>query len=56
MGQLMSAPPRKKDDYYYHFKPKPGGLVLFESWVRHEVPPNPANSDRISVSFNYEWI
>lgn len=56
MGLLMSAPPRKKDDYYYHFKPKAGDLVLFESWVRHEVPPNPVDSERISVSFNYEWI
>src|SRR5690606_24537399 len=56
MSFLMSAPPRKKDDYYYHFKPKAGDLILFESWVRHEVPPNPANDARISVSFNYEWI
>jgi uncharacterized protein (TIGR02466 family) len=56
MGLLMSAPPRKSDDYYYHFKPKAGDLILFESWVRHEVPPNPVDSERISVSFNYEWL
>ncbi len=56
MGFLMSAPPRKKDNYYYHFNPEPGSLVLFESWVRHEVPPNPASSERVSISFNYEWI
>lgn len=56
MGLLMSAPPRKKDDYYYHYKPKAGGVILFESWVRHEVPPNPIPAERISVSFNYEWI
>lgn len=56
MAYLMASPPRKKDDYYYHFKPKAGDLVMFESWVRHEVPPNPAKENRISISFNYEWI
>jgi len=33
-----------------------GTLVLFESWLRHEVPPNPAASPRISISFNYNWF
>ncbi len=56
MGFLMSSPPRKTNDYYYHFKPKAGDMILFESWVRHEVPPNTAKDNRISVSFNYEWI
>lgn len=56
MAYLMSSPPRKKDDYYYHFKPKAGDLIMFESWVRHEVPPNPAKENRISISFNYEWV
>jgi uncharacterized protein (TIGR02466 family) len=55
MAYLMASPPRKKDDYYYHFRPKAGDLIMFESWVRHEVPPNPAKENRISVSFNYEW-
>lgn len=55
MSFLMSAPPRKQNSYYYHFKPKAGDLVLFESWVRHEVPPNQSKDERISVSFNYEW-
>jgi uncharacterized protein (TIGR02466 family) len=31
-------------------------LNLFESWLRHEVPPNPAASERISISFNYAWV
>ena len=31
-------------------------LVLFESWLRHEVPPNPSASPRISISFNYNWF
>jgi uncharacterized protein (TIGR02466 family) len=33
-----------------------GKLVLFESWLRHEVPPNPATTPRISISFNYNWF
>ena len=33
-----------------------GKLVLFESWLRHEVPPNPAAAPRISISFNYNWF
>jgi uncharacterized protein (TIGR02466 family) len=37
-------------------KPKNGDLILFESWMKHEVPPHQNNEDRISVSFNYDWI
>jgi uncharacterized protein (TIGR02466 family) len=33
-----------------------GSLVLFESWLRHAVPPNPSQSPRVSVSFNYNWF
>jgi uncharacterized protein (TIGR02466 family) len=33
-----------------------GSLVLFESWLRHEVAPNQAKSARISISFNYNWF
>jgi len=33
-----------------------GTLVLFESWLRHEVPPNPVAAERISISFNYSWF
>lgn len=56
MSFLMSSPPRKKDSYYYHITPNAGDLVLFESWVRHEVPPNRGEGERLSVSFNYEWV
>jgi len=27
-------------------------VLLWESWLRHEVPVNRAGSDRISISFN----
>ena len=35
---------------------QPAELVLFESWLRHEVPANPAAAERISISFNYSWF
>jgi uncharacterized protein (TIGR02466 family) len=33
-----------------------GQVILFESWLRHEVAPNSVNAERISVSFNYNWF
>jgi uncharacterized protein (TIGR02466 family) len=56
---LMMAAPRKHDSAprdqqpFVYVTPKPGTLILFESWLRHEVPPNTARQDRVSVSFNY---
>ena len=29
--------------------------MLFESWLRHEVPPARYAGERISISFNYGW-
>jgi uncharacterized protein (TIGR02466 family) len=34
---------------------EPGTLLLWESFLRHEVPVNRAATERISVSFNYRW-
>jgi len=58
LGFMMAAPPRKKDapepfKAHVHFKPQVGTLMLWESWLRHEVPLNVAEGNRISVSFNY---
>jgi uncharacterized protein (TIGR02466 family) len=33
-----------------------GEVVLFESWLRHEVAPHPVAAERVSVSFNYNWF
>jgi uncharacterized protein (TIGR02466 family) len=33
-----------------------GDLLLFESWLRHEVIANPVERERISISFNYSWF
>lgn len=58
LPMLMAAPPRRADapDDLATFAtavPEPGTLLLWESWLRHEVVPNGAKGERISVSFNY---
>jgi len=30
-------------------------VVLWESWLRHDVPINDSEHERISISFNYGW-
>jgi uncharacterized protein (TIGR02466 family) len=61
LDRFMAAPPRKADarpeNQSWSVVPAEAGkVVLFESWLRHEVPPNPQASERISVSFNYNWF
>lgn len=59
LERFMAAPPRKADAVNRHWVVVPaqaGHLVLFESWLRHEVPPNPCPTERISISFNYNWF
>lgn len=60
LGFMMAAPTRLPDadrslQPFVTFAPKPGDLMLWESWLRHEVTMNHAGADRISVSFNYRW-
>ncbi|WP_016746438.1 TIGR02466 family protein [Rhizorhabdus wittichii] len=55
---MMAAPPRTSDApedsrSFVYAEPKPGMVLLWESWLRHEVPPSTAKGDRISISFNY---
>lgn len=57
---MMAAPSRKKDcreelKQFVYVKPTVGDVLLWESWLRHEVPMNMSEDDRISVSFNYKW-
>lgn len=61
MDSFMASPPRKHDakdinQRFYSLKPEAGNVVLFESWLRHEVPRNDSNQERISISFNYDWV
>jgi uncharacterized protein (TIGR02466 family) len=60
LPQMMAAPPRKKKaprelQPFVSIVPVPGTLLLWESWLRHEVPLNQSESERISISFNYAW-
>ena len=57
---MMAAPPREADApegarTFVYVDPQPGTVLLWESWLRHEVPANGAKTDRISISFNYAW-
>lgn len=58
LAMMMSAPaPREDaDDEHRRFiyvAPKVGEVLLWESWLRHEVTVNRAATARVSVSFNY---
>ncbi len=60
LPMMMAAPPRRKDARsdlrtFTYVKPEAGEVLLWESWLRHEVPVNMSEDDRISVSFNYGW-
>ena len=55
MACYMNAPVRegKRASLYHEIVPDAGTFVLFESWLRHEVPPNQSSQPRVSISFNY---
>jgi len=58
LAMLMAAPPKKAkakpaNRPFVTIAPRPGMLLLWESWLRHGVEPNRAKAPRISISFNY---
>jgi uncharacterized protein (TIGR02466 family) len=58
LAMMMHAPLRIKKagqelQQFVYVKPEVGEVLLWESWLRHEVPMNMAEDERISVSFNY---
>lgn len=60
LDRFMAAPPRKSkvqpiNETFITFPAVAGNVVLFESWLRHEVPANQTEEERISISFNYAW-
>ena len=61
LAMMMAAPPRKQDveealRQFVYVAPAPGDVLLWESWLRHEVPMNMSEEEeRISISFNYAW-
>jgi uncharacterized protein (TIGR02466 family) len=56
---LMMAAPARADDApeilqrFVKAEPRPGLLLMWESWLRHEVLPGTGKGERLSVSFNF---
>ena len=60
-SMMMAAPSRIKDAKEYlkpfiYVNPSVGDVLLWESWLRHEVPANNSSEERISISFNYSCL
>ena len=56
----VAAPPRCADApqrfrSFVSVRAAAGDLILFESWLRHEVPAARFAGERVSISFNYGW-
>lgn len=61
LERFMAAPPRRSDapanrQVWISLPARAGEIILFESWLRHDVPPNTQAAERVSVSFNYNWF
>lgn len=55
---MMAAPPRDRDapqelQPFVTIEPRPGLLLMWESWLRHEVLPATGRGERLSISFNF---
>ncbi|HWI88671.1 MAG TPA: TIGR02466 family protein [Sphingomicrobium sp.] len=56
---LMMAAPQRRDDApedlqpFVTVEPRPGLLLMWESWLRHEVLPGQVRGERLSISFNF---
>jgi len=56
---MMMAAPVRSDDApeelrpFVAVQPRSGSLLMWESWLRHEVLPGTAKADRLSISFNF---
>jgi len=58
LPQMMAAPVRREDApeelrTFASVEPADGLLLMWESWLRHEVLPGKAKADRLSISFNF---
>ena len=55
---MMAAPTRQRDAPeamrpFVTVEPRRGLLLLWESWLRHEVLPGTGRGERLSISFNF---
>jgi uncharacterized protein (TIGR02466 family) len=48
---MMAAPTRP--DSFVKVEPRAGLLLMWESWLRHEVLPGTGKGERLSISFNF---
>lgn len=60
LDRFMAAPPKlanasPSNRVHVTYPAEAGNVILFESWLRHEVAANRVSEERISVSFNYNW-
>jgi len=60
LSKFMAAPPkianaRPTNRTHVTYPAVAGNVILFESWLRHEVATNRVDEERISVSFNFNW-
>lgn len=60
LDRFMAAPPRlaaarRENRTHVTYPAEAGNVILFESWLRHEVPANRVEAERISISFNFNW-
>lgn len=58
LPMMMAAPMRREDAPadlrpFMSLAPRPGLLLMWESWLRHEVMPGNARAERLSISFNF---
>ena len=58
LPMMMAAPVRREDApeelrNFVSIRPRSGLLLMWESWLRHEVLPGTARADRLSISFNF---
>ena len=58
LAMMMAAPVRPDDAPeelrpFVAIQPRTGLLLMWESWLRHEVLPGTAKADRLSISFNF---
>jgi hypothetical protein len=51
LGDCCKTSPFTRD---FLFSPKDGDLILFPSWLPHEVEPNLSDRERINVAFNFK--
>ncbi|MEM5515532.1 TIGR02466 family protein [Henriciella sp. AS95] len=58
LAMMMAAPPLQDNapealSRFIYIAPQPGDVLMWESWLRHEVMASQTEEPRISISFNF---